>query len=934
MDFVVIDLETTGLRPDKDEIIEIGAVQIKNGKIVETFHRLIQPTGSVPQAILALTNISAVDLLNAPQLEDVFPEFLRFIAGHTIAGHNVMFDVGFLNEACDALGYALPTSPDTLDSLNLARMLFPGSADYGLHDLALKFNLDEICAHRALSDAMTTAHLFFRLAEKACALPYVTLQVLTRLASMYSPATASWFTELTETRYLQAGVAQPEGVEVVHQLAFYSASQLLSSSEATDDKVTTLANVSQLIGENSRLRDILPGFQPRAGQQAMVEAVAHAFETDAHLLVEAGTGTGKSLAYLIPAALYARRNDTRVVVSTHTIALQDQIEQRDFPTLRHLIGEPLALSVFKGRTHYVCMRKVLQEVQSVSFATPTHEIEAYMALLVWLIETQDGNRETISLQGAASDVWPRVQSETETCIHKRCPFFKPCYYFRARAAAFEADVIVTNHSLVFSDLKADHRVLPKYDKLVFDEAHHLEDQATKHLGEEVHQSRTMALVARLVRDSAKHGVLPELARKVEELHGPVHSLTTALHALEEHVSHLRQLFERAFFCLGQIISGVNSEVRITRAIMNAPSWGEFLEYTQSMVETQEEIDKAKSTLEDYAELESDVELAGRLLDASGFLTELTKQLTVVAQATEISDEWVVWVEKTGNGRGGVSLHRAPIDVAKILDETLFSKKSSIILTSATLSVEGKFDYAKTVFGLEGAARDGRLESAIVGSPFKLAEQALLCVPSDVPELVKLTADESATWLSDSIYQLAKASGGRLLALFTSHAMLRATALRLQTPLQEAGLRLFAQGIDGSRSRLLGAFRQHKNSVLLGAQSFWEGIDLPGDELTTLVIVRLPFAPPSHPVTEARNERIEINGQSPFAHRSLPEAVVRFRQGFGRLIRTVSDKGVVVVYDKRLVTARYGQTFVKSLEGVRPFVAPEAEVLRRVKTFFE
>jgi len=931
---VVFDLETTGLRPEKDEIIEIGAVRMENGQIVETFHSLIQPKHAVSDDILKLTGISTVELAKSSSLEEVMPRFLAFISGYTLAGHNVSFDLGFLKEACDTLGYVLPTSADALDTYAIARILKPTAPALTLIDLARILDVPMNGAHRALADATTTASVLIALEQQADALPYVTLQLLTRLAGMYTPTGAAWFNEAAERRFGTNGATLSDRVDVIQQLAFSSPTSAKNDGTETIAAVEPFSNPADLVSANSPLQQILPGFQARSGQRQMVEAVTAAFEGDEHLLVEAGTGTGKSLAYLIPAALYARANDTRVVVSTHTIALQDQIEQRDFPTLRKLIGEPLSLSVFKGRTHYVCMRKLLQEVQNVSFATPREEIESYMSLLVWLLGTTHGNREELPLQGASAEVWPRIQSETETCIHKRCPFFKPCYYFRARGAAFEADVVVTNHSLVFSDLKAEHRVLPKYDKLVFDEAHHLEDQATKHLGEEVHQWRTMARIARLVRDAGKHGVLPELARKVDERRGPDSPLVRTLHVLEEHIANLRQVFDGAFHALSQLLPGISSEIRVTAAVVDKPAWQDFLQYTVHMMQSKDEIDKQRSILDDYAEQEQDNELAGRMFDASGFLTELMGQLLVMCQATDTAEEWVVWVEKSGpSTRPQISVHRAPIDVAHILNDMLFSKKSSIILTSATLSVEGKFDYTKALLGLSEADADGRLESVIVPSPFQLQKQTLLCVPNDVPELAKLSPDEAATWLSDSIYQLAKASGGRLLALFTSHAMLRATATRLQAPLAESGLRLFAQGIDGSRSRLLSAFRQHENGVLLGAQSFWEGIDLPGNELTTLVIVRLPFAPPTHPVTEARNERMERSGKSPFTHRSLPEAVVRFRQGFGRLIRTVEDRGVVVVYDKRLVTARYGQSFIKSLEGVRPYVATEADVLNRVRTFF-
>jgi ATP-dependent DNA helicase DinG len=957
VEFVVFDLETTGLSAEFDEIIEIGAVLVRDGAIVDTFQSLVKPSRQVPASILELTNTTLEMYENAPTIEEVLPRFLQFIQGKPLCGHHVSFDIAFLQKACDQTGYELPTSVDALDTLHLARVLFPTRRSYSLSDLTEAFQIPVTQYHRAYDDAVSTVHILASLSNRALELPYLTLQQLTRLASVFSSVTAAWYGHIAEERFRLFGNQLPDDTDSLHQLVFsapeYGDERRADEDREDDSDVTSdehsangrkgnqralsnkdvLAQSSDLLGARSPLKQVMPGFEVREGQKLMVEAVSRALQEDAHLVVEAGTGTGKSLAYLIPAALYAIQHDTRVVVSTHTIALQDQIKERDFPVLKNVIGQPLTLTVFKGRTHYVCMRKLVQEIRSVGFGTERDEVEAYMSFLVWLIETPEGNREELSLRGKSSEIWPRIQSETETCINKRCPFFKPCYYFRARSKAYEADVIVTNHSLVFSDLKADHRVLPRYEKLVLDEAHHIEDQATKHLGSEVHQLRCLALVGRLVRDGGKHGVVPELIAKLSGTDTPASMALPALHRLLDQLSELRRLIDEVFKILSKLIPSGQAEFRFTKELEHSTAWGEYRKCVQEMMALFQEINESRTDIEDAAERETDTELSGRMFDATGFLNELEGQVMTLDQATELTDDWVVWLEQVWVGeRKHLSLYRAPIDVSSILRDSLFAKKETVVLTSATLSVDNKFDHIVYRLGLAASRDDGRLETLIVPSPFDYSKQALLCVPNDVPELAKMEPREAATWLSDSIYQLAKASGGRLLALFTSHAMLKATAELLREPLASKQLHLFAQGIDGSRTRILEAFRAHPNSVLLGAQSFWEGIDLPGDQLTTLVIVRLPFTPPTHPVTAARHERIESSGKSAFYTSSLPEAVVRFRQGFGRLIRTVNDRGVVVVYDKRIVTSRYGSSFIKSLSGVRPFVAKEREVLERVEQF--
>lgn len=941
MDFVVYDLETTGLRPGQDEIIEIGAVRSEHGIVTATYHSLIRPLGSVPDEILQLTGISLKDLASARSLSEVLPEFLEFISGWHLVAHNARFDFNFLKSACEQTGQPLSASSDSLDTLVLARVLLPTERSHRLEDLAKLLNLPIETAHRGLSDAQTTQALLCSLQNLALALPLLTLQQLERLAGMFSPVTATWFGDVAEERMHKYGTVRPQGTSQVLDLVYSarvggsqerSAEVQAKSDGHEKTEGDSEAEAGSWFTADSPLGRALPSFEVRIGQQQMVDAVTKALEADTHLIAEAGTGTGKSLAYLIPAALYAAKTDSRVMVATHTIALQDQIERRDFPTLRSVMGVPLSLAVFKGRTHYLCMRKLAQENAGADFGTPQGELEAYMALMRWVVDTPAGNREELAFSNRMSDVWHRVQSETETCIHKRCPFFQDCYYFRARGAAYEADIVVTNHALVLSDLKAEHRVLPRYDKVVFDEAHHLEEAATKHLGSEVSAPQIAISLGRILRDGGKHGVVAELSNRLAEATDRNGRSATVLEALREALLDVRATVDEAFSALGQLIAPGQSELRITSVLAQSPAWKVYLSQSDRLQDLSARLLDAADELEVLAEQQSDSDLGGRMFDAAGFVRELTLRLSTLCQAGAAGPEWVVWVEKSGYAdRPFISLHVAPIDVAGILRSTLFETKDTVILTSATLSVDGKFDYIRERLGLDDNCAHA-VEEISVPSPFDYSRQALLCVPTDIPELAGMQPEQAAIWVADSIFQLARASQGKLLALFTSHVMLRAVARALRDPLQSIGLRVFAQGVDGNRAHLLESFRQGTAGVLLGAQSFWEGIDLPGDQLTTLVIVRLPFAPPTHPVTAARHERLEQQGKSAFWHASLPEAVVRFRQGFGRLIRTTADRGVVVVYDKRIVTARYGRAFVRSLTGVRPFVAPEQDVIDRVAVF--
>ncbi|WAH39208.1 helicase C-terminal domain-containing protein [Alicyclobacillus dauci] len=934
---MVLDIETTGFDPAADEIIEIGAVRVTDGQMGEQFQRLIRPTRPISETITQLTGITNDMVENAEDAESVLLAFLEFVGNAPVVAHNLEFDVPFLQRKYEDYGYTLPTT-DGLCTLVLSRILLPTLSSHRLGEVAAHLQVPVDTVHRALDDAMTCAQVFGKLSERAATLPLMVVQQFAQLAGLFSPLTGSWFGELANQVFADRGDRIHESLEIRDGLTYTARTMDASDPSDLDDSRLELtpggigSAAYELLADNGPLSQTLPGYEARQGQLEMVEKVSEALEEGKHAVIEAGTGTGKSMAYLIPAALYAASTGSRVLVSTHTLALQDQIEQRDFPTLQQLFHGKLNLAVQKGRKNYVCLRKVNSEAGLLSFASPAEEIQSVMALLSWLTETRHGVREELSAHAVNHRFWTRVQSETDTCINKRCPFFRPCYYFRAKARAQVADVVVTNHSLLLSDLKADHRVLPKYDALVIDEAHHLEEQATKHLGGEVHGAQLGALAHRLSRDRGKNGIIPELLSRYQTDQTMPYAMEERLQRAGEWVDEVSRSADVAVQLLGSLVPPGKGELRLTPQVCKEQA---FTQFTKQMADLRAPIKAMRDlvkALHEWSKQASTDEAAGRILDAAGFLDQWVQGVEMLEEITVLSPDMVTWIEKRGTSRPRISVHTAPIDVSQTLRHALFEPLERVVLTSATLSIKGNFDYTVSQLGLKPFAEEDRLITANVSSPFDYGRQARLCVPSDVPELAKMSASDAAAWLADSLYQLAVASQGRVLALFTSHQMLRETAKLVREPLRRQNLSVFAQDVDGGRQAMLDAFRKNPRSILLGAQSFWEGIDLPGDQLTTLVIVRLPFAPPSHPVTEARHERLTANGKSPFWVASLPEAVVRFRQGFGRLIRTRQDKGVVVVYDKRVVTQRYGQTFIQSLPGVRPFVATEQEVLKHIRTF--
>jgi len=934
VEWIIVDLETTGLDPEQADILEVGALRVRGGEMVDAFHALVRPERPIPDDITRLTGLTDADVAGAPSEREVLMRFAEFVGDAPMAGHHWAFERSFLLHR--AARYGLPLHPgDGLCTLSLARILAPRLMSHRLEYLARRLRLPAEGSHRAMADARTAHHLLIRLEEKARRLPSGVLELLAGLAGLFSPITAAWFEQVLR---LNEG-PQAGGLEERHGLYYTKPDPPQKADERAAQPMPDRAKLDEIVQKakdllipGGPLATSMPGFEARPGQLAMVEAVAQALAEGKHAMVEAGTGTGKSLAYLVPAALIAMATGEPVVVSTHTLSLQDQIAERDFPLLRRIFGDELRMVVQKGRNNYVCLRKVRSEARLATMATPVEDIQGIMSLLVWLTETPDGTRETLSKSSVGPGLWARVQSESESCIHRRCPFFQPCYYFRTKQAAQAAHLIVTNHSLVMSDLSSDHHVLPKYEHLVVDEAHHLEEQATNHLGFEVHSGVMAALAHRLVRDRGRAGVLAEVERLLDELHmrGAV---IDGLEEGKEWVGTVGAEVDTAFQAIQAYVPAGQSEVRLDGAWRQSESfqaYREALDQTKAGVKRLQEL---RARLADLVKSLPSDDHVGRVVDAVGFLGAWLDGIARMQDVLTEGPDDVTWAEvQTGGSRARVSLHRAPIDVARVLKQHLFDPLRSVVLTSATLAVNGEFEFAIRKLGLEEHARDDRLIARTVPSPFAMDKQARLYIPSDVPDIASAPPEEAATWLTASIAQLAEASRGRMLVLFTSHALLRETARQARAPLAEQGLSLLAQDVDGSRAALLEAFRAHPESVMFGAQTFWEGIDLPGDQLRLLVIVRLPFAPPTHPVTAARLERLQASGQNAFRALSLPEAVVRFRQGVGRLIRTKQDRGVIVVFDKRMVTQRYGSMFWKSIPGLRPRVMPERQLVEEVRKF--
>ncbi len=688
------------------------------------------------------------------------------------------------------------------------------------------------------------------------------------------------------------------------------------------------------LGPQGPLAKRLKNYEFRTQQVEMARAVAEAFNSGQHFLVEAGTGTGKSLAYLLPALLWSAANRERVVVSTQTITLQEQLFRRDLPLLMDCLDITARCVVLKGRTNYLCLRKWRGYVQQPDLYTTGAELAFQARVTRWLQETETGDKEEANLDGEMEEFWPLVAADSESCPGARCTWWSQgCYLRAARQEAERANIIVVNHSLLFSDIKSDRQVLPPHRHLIVDEAHHLEDTATRHLSYEF----DMALLDRSLAGAAGEGRgdqgllkhIPDLARRARE------AATT-----------FKNLVSSLVLSLGPVRVPEYAyplTLRITSDIRSGTEWAGLLEAGVNLgfaLETLSEcLGEVASDLEDLGD-----EDGARPVRPSAFVLRLHGVVKEHLQALDFFLEgsdpnYVSWVEETvpggekGRGEGEVRLYSAPVDVSSLLSEHFFQPLRTAVLTSATLTVKGNFSYLQDRLGLkETGGNDVR--TLMVDSPFYYRDQVLLCLVEDAPNPRHFDPQTLSADLIPFLSELIQIVGGRTLVLFTSYQLLTLVHAQLKADCEPLGIRILGQGLDGTRTSLIEEIKSGRDCVVLGTSSFWEGIDIPGEELSCVVITRLPFSPPFLPVIEARHEHLRRRGMNPFAAYSLPEAIIRFKQGFGRLIRSAYDQGVVVVYDPRIVPGRtpYGRYFIDSLPGPEVAVGPRERILERVRAW--
>lgn len=908
--FIALDFETTGLIAKNDRIIELGAVKFIHGKATEEFSSLINPNRPIPPHITELTGINNETVAKAPQFEAVVDDLVTFIGNLSLCGHQVEFDYNFLNAELKRAGKQVLRNWQ-LDTAVLSRLLLPNLSGYTLGQVAENLDITLNKAHRALDDAKASGHIACLLIPKLYSIPNHIRWVMGRFAPP----------SLLKTILLKS--VEKKDVDIVQKEPLTKKSHIKLAIPETPLAISK-KKVEHCLSEKGELSDILPSYKTRPYQIKMALNIADALNEQNCFIAEAGTGTGKSLAYLIPSMLWAMKNNCRILVSTYTKNLQDQLVSKDLPIVSNITGKEFRYCVLKGRANYLCKFRWNRLLSGELGNLSSRERQGILPLIKWAEETTNGDIEDQNQFNRHwfPKVWSLVSADSLGCMNRRCPLFKSCFLQNARRRAQHSHIVVINHSLFFSEVCAETSFLGKTGPIIFDEAHHLESCGHRHLRTEIDTNRInrhIELLNNLVKSLEKQKGTSEEAETFKNYK------STLKRFRKNSNQFLSEIYDFAKDRLKEDeVAGINGIYQC--AYVDHPF--KNLSGLSGMQLICKEMQDILYSLQNVSQEDSEENytLQGDIAACLDKTSQIKADLDYVTGA--ITEHHVFWLESDLQ-KGWVKLCGVPLNVGDLLHTIWDGNHNACIFTSATMTISGSFDYFKRKIGLDGDL-DNRTFFKTFQSSF-CNEQMIRCaVKTD------LLPDQPgySEYVANSIIRLLKTFNKNILVLFTANAMLNDvyTYFRNSETFPSDATYL-AQGFSGTRAAILDKFKEVEKGVLLGTNSFWEGIDVPGKACEIVIIPRLPFTVPTHPLTQALAAKAKEEYGDSFMSYSVPEAVIRFRQGAGRLIRTDEDSGAFIVLDGRILSKAYGKLFRNSLAG--DFVTNENidELIGTLSSFF-
>lgn len=949
--FIAFDFETTGLELERDRIIEIGAVRWEEGREVDSFSTLVKPPHEVAPHILKLTGIEPAKLKRAPGINSVYPEFNAFMAPLPVVAHNLDFDLNFYTITADRLGLPAPDIPDAkrFDTLRLVKFILPGLPNHRLGTVCAELEINLGQAHRAVHDARATGNLLLKLVQIASTFD---VELLAELA-LITTGTGSYAERFISGLQQYHSEEPPTDLTPGFSISVRTNVIQMQASAGVTGSANTPESIRQYFGSNGKLAALLNGFHERAEQIALAEDVEQSSVEDTFLVAQAGTGIGKSYAYLYPAIRQVVDKGHRIVISTHTRNLQEQIFYRDLPDMLRGLDIDFKAVLLKGRHNYICRDRWNNLIQNQQEKLHPSEWEKLLPVAVWLHNTQTGDIEecTAFHHNLNPGIWSKLRSEALFCGGGRTAQStgcrsqdSGCYLNRIRRQAQNCDIAIINHSLLLSDLATGGGILGEYSRLIIDEGHNLVEAAERQLKSEFSfRQLKQTLNSLFLQDAGERGGLVQARGEITFADIPAAHQASCQEVLQAAIDDVTQCSKMVDQIRNSIIA-FNREQHSSRIKeLKFTLKNRFQSKDNPLAVHQELIselvlvgERTLTRLEELVQLLGDDEeqLFSDVAALSGELGSLREQLKDQLELLQVistaSDEDVVYWEEIHPRSLESNYFACPLSIAENLREQLYADLKQLVVVSATITVEHNFDYFLEQTGLDQSPRP--LRTRLYGSPFDYDKQVSFLIPQYFGDSARDNSRFVAQ-LADLVEGTSVKYGIGTMILFTSYQLLNRTYEALIDRIDYRKTPVLGQGLDGTRDAILEQFRDTKNGILLGTESFWQGVDIPGTALELLIITKVPFAVPTEPMVRARYDRLEAAGRNSFMCQAVPAAVIKFQQGFGRLIRSETDRGMVILLDRRVALKQYGRAFTASVDAPATVIYQEEMMNRAVADFF-